>query len=177
MLSRETIDSLYENHSHELFIYIYRLTGSYEQAEDILHDSLVNLIKYSQKNEIDLNTVRAFLYRSAHNLSINLLKKRDRLHISSLESEQNIEYKDSISKNAEYNELNDKIYSLLENLDELSRSVFVMKKENNISFQQIAKITGNSESTVRRNLRKTVEYLQKELKKAGYQVIIWIPLF
>lgn len=175
MLSKEKINSLYDNHSHELFVYIYRLTGSYEQSEDILHDCFLNMIKYSQKNEINEKTVRAFLYRSAHNLSINYLKKKSRLKISSLDSEPNLETRDNISSSIEYDELNKKIYLLLDNLDELSRSIFVMRKENKINFEQISKITGKSESTIRRKLQATLDYLEGELKKAGFITFIWIP--
>jgi len=83
MISEEYIIELYQSLQRELYIYIYRLIGSRETAEDILHDCFLNLIKYSRKHEIRERSVRAFLYRTAHNLSVNYLKRRGKIDITS----------------------------------------------------------------------------------------------
>ena len=75
MISREEIIRLYSTHYKEIFNYIYHLTGSYETAEDILQETFINLIEYSKNTIINLDTVKSLLYRTAHNLSINVSVK------------------------------------------------------------------------------------------------------
>jgi len=166
MLTEKKITDLYKNLSRELLIYIYRFTGSKETSEDLLQDCFINLIDYSQKHEIDNTKVRAFLYRTAHNISINYIKKNSRT--SFIPAEETISIKDDFTTEIEFEELNNFIYNKLEGLDELSRSIFIMKKELNMPVSEIAKITNKSERTIRRKLEKTVSIITNDLKKSGF---------
>ncbi len=171
MLEIEKIDSLYKDLKNELFVYIYRFINSYELSEDILHDCFINLIKYSMKNEVNEKSIRAFLYRTAHNLCINFLKRNSKFSFSDIEETNISKYSssyDNVEAEIEVEELNSKIYKLLENIDEFSKSIFIMKKEMNLSFAQIAENTGISERTVRRKMKKLSVYLMDELKKTGF---------
>ncbi len=169
MLAKDEITELYERHGRELFVYIYRTIGSHDTAEDILHDCFVNLIVYSQRHDIDERRIRAFLYRTAHNLCVNHLKKSKRIKLSSLKEGNDSFFDDrSITNNVEYEELNKKIYILLNDMDELSRSMFIMKKELDMSIAEIASNTGKSERTVRRRLKRVISYLSDSLTKSGF---------
>lgn len=176
MISEEYIIELYQSLQRELYIYIYRLIGSRESAEDILHDCFLNLIKYSRKHEIRERSVRAFLYRTAHNLSVNYLKRRGKIDITSLE-DNTVVVEDNPATKLVYEELNQAIYSLLKNVDELSRSIYIMRKELDLSLDEIAKHTGKSERTVRRRLKRVLEYLSKSLKKSGHLMVFFFVNF
>ncbi|MFH0976407.1 MAG: sigma-70 family RNA polymerase sigma factor [Spirochaetota bacterium] len=168
MTSEKLITELYELYSKELYIYINRYTRSDEASEDILQDTFHNLIIYSQKHEIDKNRVRAFLYRTAHNLCINYRKKES--HITFVQAEQD-PHTSAVNNNADEIqacELEKKIYDLLEKLDPLTRSIFIMKKENNMNIDEIAESTGKSERTVRRKMQKALSYLHAALKESGF---------
>lgn len=170
MFEKDKIVDLYRNYRKELFIYIYRFTSSHENSEDILHDCFVNLIKYSHDHEIKENSIRAFLYKTAHNLSINFLKRNTKFEFSSIEERinGNILQDDNTINDIFDREMDSKIYKILENTDELSKSIFVMKKELNLSLDEIADFTGYSDRTVRRKLQKTVSFILTELKKSDF---------
>ncbi len=170
MLEKDRIIEYYRNFKKELYIYIYRFTGSQENSEDILHDCFINLIKYSQDHEINELSVRAFLYKTAHNISINFLKRSSRFEFSSIEEKGggNIIGEDNTVDEIFTRDLNEKIYSIINTMDPLSRSIFVMKKELNLSLGEIGINTGFSERTVRRKLQKAVKYIVEELKKTDF---------
>jgi RNA polymerase sigma factor (sigma-70 family) len=170
MISEEYIIELYQSLQRELYIYIYRLIGSRETAEDILHDCFLNLIKYSRKHEIREQSVRAFLYRTAHNLSVNYLKRRGKIDIIPLENDA-VVVEDNPATALAYKELNQAIHSLLKNVDEVSRSIYIMKKELDLSLDEIAAHTGKSERTVRRRLKGVLAYLSDSLKKSGHLMV------
>lgn len=166
MLSEKKISELYKAHSHELYVYIIRFTGSPESAEDILHDSFANLIDYSKTREID--NARAFLYRTAHNLSLNFIRTASTRKTVPVEDTGEIATEDTGIQRLETDELNNRLYQILESADDFSRSLFVMRKENKLSLKEIAHITGKSERTIRRKLNWLTEHIFSILEKEGY---------
>ncbi len=170
MFGKEKINDLYKNLNKELFIYIFKYTNSQEVSEDILHDCFVNFIKYSEKNEIKEESVRAFLYKTAHNLCINYLKRSRKIMFSRIDDSPgiNISKSDNILEEIHADDLNNKIYEILDDIDEVSRSIFIMKKELGMNLADIAGNCNISERTVRRKLVKVMNHLANELKKTGY---------
>ncbi|MDY6968820.1 MAG: sigma-70 family RNA polymerase sigma factor [Spirochaetota bacterium] len=174
MLQKNLIDKIYNDYSKELLVYIFRLIGSKETSEDILHDCFVNLIKYSQRHEIKEKNLRAFLYKTAHNLSVNFIRRKKNIEFSSIESSGDLPDKNKIIKDIEFDELQLKITELLLNVEDVSRSIFIMRKELDMSIQEISENTGKSERTIRRRLKKTIDYLSQELIKSGFITFILI---
>jgi RNA polymerase sigma-70 factor (family 1) len=166
VLDEKILSDIYDRFCKELYVYILRFVRSREIAEDILHDCFVNLIKYSKKYDIIEATVKPFLYRSAHNLCVNYIKRSDTVKITASEDIDHADASD-FTKGIELDELNDSIYRLISNLDEKTRSVFIMKKDMNMSNEEIAENLGISERTVRRYIKNAVLYLSGELIKSG----------
>ena len=174
MMQKELITEIYELYSRELYIYINRYTHSDEASEDLLQDTFHNLIRYSQNHKIEKDKVRAFLYRTAHNLCVNLRKKESRISFTLPEDATQISGANEASGHAETRELESRIYELLEELDPLTRSIFIMKKENNMNVEDIAKSTGKSARTVRRRLEKALSWLHTALKQGGFLLLFMI---
>ena len=172
MLDEKKISELYTSLGRELLVYIFRLTGSMETAEDLLHDAFVNLMDYSGKREVDTESVRAFLYRTAHNLCVNHLKRSSLIEASSL-NDWSRAGQDTADE-AEKAQLNKKITSLLEGMDPVHRSVFVMRKELGMSPHEIAGKLGISERSVQRKLAKALKLLCFGLKKSGWDEFFYV---
>lgn len=170
MFEKEKIKDLYNNLKKELFVYIFKYINSQEVSEDILHDCFVNFIKYSEKKEIKEESVRAFLYKTAHNLCINYLKRNRKFSFSRIDDNPGIDLSksDNILEEIHADDLNNKIYELLDDVDEVSRSIFIMRKELGMNLTDIAGNCNVSERTVRRKLVKVMNHLANELKKTGY---------
>ena len=172
-MQEKLITEIYELYNRELYIYINRYTRSNEVSEDILQDTFHNLIIYSGKHAIDKGRVRAFLYKTAHNLCINYRKKESHIAFAPVEEAEHISTNNT-SKQIESRELEIKIYELLEKLDPLTRSIFIMKKENNMDIDEIAENTGKSVRTVRRRIQKALSYLHAALKQSGFLLLFII---
>jgi RNA polymerase sigma-70 factor (ECF subfamily) len=176
MLPEEKIRDYYKKHSRELYIYLYRLTGSRENSEDLLHDVFINLINYSSKKEVDDSSARAFLYKIAHNLCVNLIKRNSKLKSVNIENITESAASGSIDDNIIYDEINSEINSLLKEVDPETKSIFIMKKELGLTSAEIAVNTGVSERTVRRKLETVLKYLADNLKKSGMLIFLLIIL-
>lgn len=168
MTDEKKIAELYNLFKKELFIYIHRYTRSAEISEDILHDTFHNLIKYSQKHEIEQTGAKAFLYRTAHNLCINYIKRQSAVSFPDIEEIHDLHTKNNMANELESRELEEKIYELLNQADPVARSIFIMKKELNMNIDEIAEYTGKSTRTIRRKLQKLLSYMHDNLKKGGF---------
>ncbi len=179
MFSDNEIKSIYTSHGRELYVYIYRFLGCHDSAEDILHDAFINLIEYSKTHSVDAGRVRAFLYKTSHNLCVNHLKKTKREIYSDTESRNALAGGHGICEDLIADELQKKIYEILEMVDEKSRSVFIMKKELGMSTPEVARNLGISERSVTRKLGNVLSVLADGLKSAGFVsflVFLWLIL-
>jgi len=167
MLTEEKIITLYRELGKELYIYLYRFIGNREQAEDILHDVFVNLITYSQTKEIREDTVKAFLYRSAHNLAINSIKKNK--YISMMTLDENTPHNEAdAAESLELKEIRRAVFRALSEVDPVTRSIFIMKKELNLKIHDIAGKVGLSERTVKRRLQLVSGKIADHVRKSGF---------
>ncbi len=168
MITEEKIAELYRNHGRELYIYLARLLGNTHTADDLLQDCFLKLIEYSNTREVRPETLRAFLYRTAHNLAVNHLKRRTGREETLPDTLERIAERETPQDIHDRTELAEAIGKALAKLDEYSRSLFIMKKELGMETSEIAEIMKVSEKTVRRKLVKTLDFLTMELKNGGY---------
>ncbi len=175
MIDNKTLSDIYDRHHHELFVYICGFTRMPEVAEDFLHDAFVRLIRYSQKYPLDPDNIRAFLYRTARNICIDHARRNRKLDISPLKD--NIESAGSVPEDdLELRELRSKVNSLVDDRDQVSRSVYLMRTELEMPFQDIAEALGISERTAKRKMSSMLEYLADSLEKAGFKLFIFFLL-
>ena len=58
----------------EIFSYVYNMTGSYSESEDITQEIFIKIYKELGKFDNNRASFRTWLYRIAHNYAINYLK-------------------------------------------------------------------------------------------------------
>jgi RNA polymerase sigma factor (sigma-70 family) len=169
MLPREKISSLYKNHSPEIFRYLYRLTGDRDSAEDLLQEVFEKFIVYTAEKDIQEDKYRPFLYTTAHNLGVNHLTRQNRMHPGDFDDmEDSLKTDDTHHERMVADELNRKIYALLETMDPESRSIFLLNKESGLNYDEIAQNLSISSRTVRRRIKNIIDMLHDTLKKEGF---------
>lgn len=176
MLSEKRLNELYSLHRKELFVYIFRFCRSAETAEDILHDCFENLIRYSVRYPLEDVNIRSFLYRTAHNLAANHLKRDSRFGRVDIDTGIEIPSPESVERDAEYGELEGAIGDFLSRCDEVSRSIFIMRKELSMDAVEIGKHLGIAERTVRRKLADLLGRMSDHLKKMGFLTFFLVLL-
>ena len=175
MIDGTTLGGIYDRHSHELFVYICGFTRDPQAAEDLLHDAFERLIRYSMKYPLDLENVRAFLYRTARNLCIDRSRRRPEREAAVL-SENHPSADGGPHDELEKRELREKISALVDAKDPLSRSVYLMRTELEQPYEEIAAALGISVRTAKRKMQAMLEYLADSLEKYGYMILLLILL-
>jgi RNA polymerase sigma-70 factor (ECF subfamily) len=174
MISEKRLLDIYGLYKKEIYHYIYKMTFSSESAEDILHDCFVSLISYSDKYDLEDTNLRSFLYKTAHNLTVNFIKKEKRYYKVELEENSAVSSGNRTTEKLELDDLNKKIYEILDETDPVTRSIFIMRKEQGMDPTHIAAHFGISERTVRRRLSSLLDKMSDSLKKNGLMNIFYL---
>ncbi len=175
MIDNKLLSDIYDRHHHELFIYICGFTRMPELAEDFLHDAFVRLIRYSQKYPLDESNIRAFLYRTARNICIDHARRNRKLEMTVLAD--NTESPGTGPQEAvESKELRRTVDSLVDARDSESRSVYLMRTEMKMTYEEIAEALGISVRTTKREMQSMLVYLAESLEKAGFRLLVLFML-
>lgn len=141
-----------------LTTYAYNITGSLEEAKDIVQDTY---LQFTQVDEEKIENKKAYLVRMAINLSINRKKKQQKM-LSAYHGEWLPEPVATEHADAMVNRKDIFTYSLmvlLEKLDPKQRAVFILKEAFEYDHAEIADVLGI-----------TTEYSRKILSRAKQQL-------
>jgi RNA polymerase sigma-70 factor, ECF subfamily len=151
---------LYARHGKRVHAYCVRIIGNATHAEDIFQETFVRFFNAAQ-NEREMTNIPAFLLRIARNLCLNY--KRD--------TRTMVEFKDYvIDDNLAHNpheydnsELLNLITTALELLDPDHREAFVLRKYQDLSYQEIAEVTNTSETNARSRVHRAQQKIREIL--------------
>ncbi len=157
-----------------IYALIYGMTGNKEDAEDVLQEVFVKAYT-SLKHFKGDSSFYTWVYRIAVNRTINFLKQRNRRAGVSLDNmdegvERDPAYvelvaRESPVRDTTINELQKKLNDALQKLSEKHRAVVVMHDIQGIPHDEIARMLGTSQGTVRSRLFYARQQLQNELKE------------
>lgn len=161
-------EELVNRYKNQVFAIIYRMTGQYQEAEDISQE--VFLLVYQKLYQFDpAKKFSPWLYRIAVNTCISSLRKKKK--VVSINFEENlISYKqidyshdnspDTILENKE---LRQEIQHAISQLNENYRLVIILRYQMDFSNQEIAEIIGTSRENVDVKLHRARKALRKIL--------------
>lgn len=168
----EAYSELITRYQKKIYALVYNMTSHRQDAEDLVQDVFVKAyasLKHFQGN----SSFYTWVYRIAVNRTINFLKKRSRRAGVSLDDmDQGVERdpayvelsaRESPVRDAGLAELQVRLNKALLTLSEKHRAVVVMHDIQGLPHEEIAKVLGCSEGTVRSRLFYARQHLQREL--------------
>jgi RNA polymerase sigma-70 factor (ECF subfamily) len=158
----EAFGELYTNHVTKLYRYVYYNVHDKEHAEDITQEVFLKAWKAIGSCRGKEKTFSSWLYRIAHNLIIDKLRK------SQKQSSREAELPESIRDTSDRMEISLEQKDLLKVIDVLSpnqRQVIVMKFIEEMDNREIAETMGKSTGAIRILQMRALETLRKTLGK------------
>lgn len=146
----------------QLFRFILKSIRDRERANDIVQDSFEKL--WMQVTETEASTVKSWLFTTAYNRMIDVIRKDSRLVM--------IEYYDdaSLMENDSSGELNEVLHKALERLPAQQRAVILLRDYEGYSYQEISKITGLTEAQVKVYIYRGRVSMRNYLVKTGQTI-------
>jgi RNA polymerase sigma-70 factor (ECF subfamily) len=132
---------------------VARLTGAYDEAEDIAQEVFVR-VYFSLGTLREPGQFEPWLYRIAKNAAMDYLRRRRRLRFSDLSEEQVFAaeraeaMRDSVAER-DRERMRELAHELLDLLGPEDRSLLVMKEIEGLSVKQLCDVFGASENTIK----------------------------
>lgn len=153
------MERIYDEHAVRLYNVSLRILGDSCEAEEVMHDSLLQY--YGMKDKSGIQDIRKWLSSVCIRKSIDRLRKLKRFK-DFLE-----DYDDPAMDDTEYEDLAldvENIRKALSYVPDSSRLILTLHLFEGYDYQEISQITGIKEVTVRslylRGKRKLAEYLR-----------------
>jgi len=159
--------AIFERYETILIRYLYNLIGNMELAKDLCQETMTRLIQKPPRGRLQ-GSLRAWLFRVAHNLAMDHLRKASRMadHPPALEDEPD----DRPDLHQEFTE--NKIYARLRKhidaLPEGQREVLCLRIFGGMRFREVAKAVRLPLGTAIWRMNRAIDSLRQSLKEEGW---------
>lgn len=160
---------LITKYQQKIYWHARRMTGNHLDADEVVQEVLVTL--YNKLNTFKFeSSLYTWIFRITSTRSLNYLKKRDVRKFFSLSDRENTDKLKSsegdLLNELEQKEKIEKINRLIQKLPARQREVFILRNYDELSYEEIAKISGKSIGGLKSNyfhaVRKMAEMMKNE---------------
>ena len=159
----------------KLYDFIRRSLPASEDAESMVQEIFVRL--WSNREQLDpAKSLNAFIYTMARNEIFGHLRKLlvRRRYLEELSFSLN-ESSETTDRQLEYNELTSVVAQLVSSMPEKRREIYVLSRNEGLSYKEIASQLGISENTVDSQIRKALTYLKENLRRKMSLLLFFLP--
>ena len=155
----EAITEIYSNHSPAIYRYIKFRIHEHETAEDLCSDVFLRMIETIDRYEDRGWPITAWLYRIAHDRTIDLIRKKNRHQMLPLEAWAGVtnDFEEQAIRKIELDDLRE----MLAFLTDEQRSVLELRFLSDMDIQNVAQRLGRSEGSVKALQHRGVAALQR----------------
>lgn len=147
---------IYNRYSVRIYNYCYRILRNRQDANDAFSETFVKFYELTKSDQTG-GFLKSYLFKSAHNHCLNIIKKRS----------LTLELSEDMSDYFQETENMD-TFQVVENaLDALpfyQKELFILKFYQGLGYDEISKITMTDAATIRTRIHRIIQKLQKILK-------------
>lgn len=169
---KSKFEQLYIEYRQIMFYVAKSILKDEHLAEDALHQAFLKLIDNLNKiNEIKCHTTKGFLVVIVKSVSLNILKKRKKQQIDSIDSYDNQIANENYNLENEVVNKNehDRLIQCILKLPPQYANILILKYSHELNTKEIAKILGISSSNVRKRIQRGKEKVMKVLDERSKQ--------
>jgi RNA polymerase sigma factor (sigma-70 family) len=153
----------------QLVRYLATNGWSYDDARDLAQEAMLRVHKFQQSQTLD--NARAFLFKTANNLAIDQIR-RTHLHDKYLRSEMpadqeedNYQFAPSPERTAAAKQELDNIYAVVDKMPTKVKRAFLLNRDRDLSYTEIAKEMGVSNSMVEKYITEALKVLRQQIPR------------
>lgn len=156
---------LVSRYRERLYAVIMGYLGDHDDTDDVLQETFIKVDRYISGFRSD-SSLYTWMCRIAMNQSVSFLRRKKLRQTFSLDQATPMASTQHTPAEAlEKKELRDVVRKAVDELSEKQKRVFILRYYDELSHAEIAKITGNSEGTIKANffhaLKKVSAYIQE----------------
>ena len=156
-------EAMFRSYFDKLTAFAFSYVGSRDRAEDVVEDVFFNIWRARETWEVS-GSLRAYLYTATRNQALNARKRLglERRHLEMVASQP-----PRRASPADAEMLGEEARAAAEQaiagLPERCREIFLLHREHNLSYAEIAAATGVTTKTVENQLGRAVKLLREKL--------------
>lgn len=171
----EDFDPLYRHYVQPIYAFLHRRTLDRQTAEDLTSITFMKALEKIAQYSPSKGNFGAWLYRIARNALTDhyrALRPHDDIEsVWDLSSDESVTQ--TVSDRLEF----EKVKAALDKVDKAKRDIVMMRLWDGLSYQEIAQITGKTETNCKVIFCRTMESLRKELPLGAYFLLVSFPYF
>lgn len=167
----QSLAILIERHQSKIYGFIYSKIADRDVTDDVFQDTFIKVIKTLKSNSYnEEGKFLPWVMRIAHNLVVDHFRRNKKMPMQRETEEYSIfSYMSDDSMNVEGRMITDQVESdlkrLLEELPADQKEVLIMRMYQDMSFKEIADLTGVSINTALGRMRYALMNLRKVIEK------------
>ena len=169
---------LYERYSRRLYGFVLRYIKQEADAEEIVQEVFIKI--WEKRKTIDVySSFESFLFTVAYNATISQFRKRasEKKYLEHLKSLQQFESAPDLTDEIHFNELNEKVQALLNELTPRQKEIFQLSREQGLAHDEIAKKLDISVNTVKKHITNTLAFLKSRIDNSQMFNLLFFYLF
>ena len=158
----EEVERMFREHPEFIFRTAYRVTGKAEDAEDIVQALFTRILRHKFPAGIEGHE-KAYLYRSAVNASLNLVRQRRR--VTGVESSPATDSRLQNDATRGQSEMTEALRLALAELNPKAAEILILRHVHGYSDVEIARLVGTSRGTIAVSLFRSRRLLRRAVVK------------
>ena len=160
-----SFNKIINKYKHKIYWHARRMTGNHLDADEVVQEVL--LVMYKKLKDFQFkSSLYTWIFRIVSTRSLNFLRKRSLRNIISFDDPATgiVRSNEDFVDNYEMSEKLQRIDKMLQKLPAKQREVFVMRNYDELSYEEISKLTGKSIGGLKANyfhgVNKIVELMK-----------------
>lgn len=163
----QAFDKVYELYCHKLFSFVLKIVKNEADTDDIVQEVFVKIWESRHKLD-DYHLLNSYIFTIAYNGSIDLLRKRVHSH-KYIEHLKKLSVQPTINSSTvdvEYGDFLTQVEKLISNLPERQKEVYLLHREQGLTYPEIADRLKISKNTVENHMGKALSSLRQKVSHA-----------
>ncbi len=165
MTELERYKAIYFKWHNPLCNYAMRFLKDRQQASDIVQDVFLYVWERREKLDLDSN-IKSYLFQTTYHRCLNLIEEKKKINLTNSETLEHLnkKYEPTFQDEAETMLRKERIMKSLRQLPPKCKEVFVLSRQNGLTYGEIAESLGISKKTVENHMVKALSILRNHLK-------------
>lgn len=165
---RKYYDLYYDQLCHFLNFYTQDITI----IEDVLQEVYLKL--WENRDEIEIQYIKTYLFHAAKNRVLNHLRDEQNRHYL-LENWFNQQQQEKQGKECyDLEQFTTLLYKAIEQLPEKCREIFLLSRQEKLTYKQIAEKLDISVKTVEAQMGIALKRIRETLSTASFSFLLWL---
>ncbi|MRT93026.1 RNA polymerase sigma-70 factor [Ancylomarina sp. 16SWW S1-10-2] len=166
------IETTFKDYYQPLCKYANSFIFDQDMCEDLVQEIFLKI--WDKKPNIN-SSISSYLYRSVKNSCINQLKKTTKQAIIPIEDiEDPIDTPYEVNREENIELVKRKVETAVENLPPRCREIFIMRRNMQMSYNEISEILDISKKTIENQMNSAIKKLRSELNKSDLLIYFLI---